>query len=103
MDRVHGIEPVKSAIFAPKAQIRRALEASGIPYTIVSSNFLDGWFLPSLAQPEPSTPHVPPRDKFIIIGDGNPKGISCIFFDYYLDVRCLFTLERRVSISYNFK
>ncbi|CAK9315903.1 unnamed protein product [Citrullus colocynthis] len=75
VDRVHGIEPVKSAIFAPKAQIRRALEASGIPYTIVSSNFLDGWFLPSLAQPEPSTPHVPPRDKFVIIGDGNPKAI----------------------------
>ncbi|XP_011658546.1 phenylcoumaran benzylic ether reductase POP1 isoform X2 [Cucumis sativus] len=74
VDRVRGVEPAKSA-FAAKAKVRRALEASRIPYTIVSSNFFDDWFLSSLAQPEPSTPPFPPRDRVFIIGDGNPKAI----------------------------
>lgn len=74
VDRVRAVEPAKSA-FAAKAQIRRALEASKIPYTIVSSNFFANWFLSSLAQPQPSTPPIPPTDKVIIIGDGNPKAI----------------------------
>lgn len=72
MDRVHAVEPAKTA-FEGKAKIRRLLEAEGIPHTIVSSNFFAGYFLPSLAQPGflPS----PPRDKVIILGDGNPKAI----------------------------
>lgn len=87
MDRVRGVEPAKSA-FAAKAKVRRALEASGIPYTIVSSNFLDDWFLSSLAQPEPSTPPFPPRDRVFIIGDGNPKG-NIFSFTIYLHVGCV--------------
>uniref|UniRef100_A0A2K2AV87 NmrA-like domain-containing protein n=1 Tax=Populus trichocarpa TaxID=3694 RepID=A0A2K2AV87_POPTR len=38
VDRVHAVEPAKSA-FATKANIRRAIEAQGIPFTYVSSNF----------------------------------------------------------------
>ncbi|CBI37665.3 hypothetical protein VitviT2T_003334 [Vitis vinifera] len=71
VDRVHAVEPAKTA-FATKAQIRRTIEAEGIPYTYVSSNFFAGYFLPSLSQPGATTP---PRDKVIILGDGNPKAV----------------------------
>ncbi|KAG5543185.1 hypothetical protein RHGRI_016062 [Rhododendron griersonianum] len=71
VDHVNAVEPAKTA-FALKAQIRRAIEAEGIPYTYVPSNFFAGYFLPTLAQPGLSAP---PRDKVTIPGDGNPKGI----------------------------
>lgn len=70
MDRVHAVEPAKTA-FATKAKIRRAVEAEGIPYTYVSSNFFDGYFLPNLSQTGATAPS---RDKIVIFGDGNPKG-----------------------------
>ncbi|XP_022726908.1 isoflavone reductase homolog [Durio zibethinus] len=71
VDRVHAVEPAKTA-FATKAKIRRAVEAEGIPYNYVSSNFFAGYFLPTLAQPAATAP---PRDKIVILGDGNPKAV----------------------------
>lgn len=71
VDRTNAVEPAKTA-FATKAKIRRAIEAEGIPYTYVSSNFFAGYFLPTLAQPGATAP---PRDKVVILGDGNPKAI----------------------------
>ncbi|KAK3026992.1 hypothetical protein RJ639_041753 [Escallonia herrerae] len=71
VDRTSAVEPAKTA-FATKAQIRRAVEAEGIPHTYVSSNFFAGYFLPTLSQPGATAP---PRDKVIILGDGNPKAI----------------------------
>jgi len=71
VDRVHAVEPAKTA-FASKAQIRRAIEAEGIPFTYVSANFFAGYFLPTLSQPGATAP---PREKVIILGDGNPKAI----------------------------
>ncbi|XP_048336901.1 phenylcoumaran benzylic ether reductase Pyrc5-like [Ziziphus jujuba] len=71
VDRVHAVEPAKSA-FATKAKIRRDIEAAGIPYTYVSSNFFAGYFLPTLAQAGVTAP---PRDKVVILGDGNPKAV----------------------------
>ncbi|CAK9134085.1 unnamed protein product [Ilex paraguariensis] len=71
VDRVHAVEPAKTA-FATKAKIRRAIEAEGIPYTYVSSNFFAGYFLPTLAQTGATAP---PRDKVVIQGDGNPKAV----------------------------
>ncbi|KAL6207447.1 hypothetical protein ACLB2K_018405 [Fragaria x ananassa] len=71
VDRVHAVEPAKSAL-AIKAQIRRAIEAEGIPYTYVSSNCFAGYFLPTLVQLGATSP---PRDKVTILGDGNPKAI----------------------------
>jgi uncharacterized protein YbjT (DUF2867 family) len=71
VDRTHAVEPAKTA-FATKAQIRRAVEAEGIPHTYVSSNFFAGYFLPTLAQPGATSP---PRDKVVILGDGNPKAV----------------------------
>uniref|UniRef100_A0A5B6ZF08 NmrA-like domain-containing protein n=1 Tax=Davidia involucrata TaxID=16924 RepID=A0A5B6ZF08_DAVIN len=71
VDHVHAVEPAKSA-FEVKAQIRRAVEAEGIPYTYVPANCFAGYFLPTLVQPGVTAP---PRDKAIILGDGNPKAI----------------------------
>ncbi|KAL5200426.1 hypothetical protein ABZP36_021629 [Zizania latifolia] len=71
VDRVRAVEPAKS-VFAVKARIRRAIEAEGIPYTYVSSNFFAGRFLPSLSQVGIKGL---PTDKVIILGDGNVKGV----------------------------
>uniref|UniRef100_A0ACD5V975 Uncharacterized protein n=1 Tax=Avena sativa TaxID=4498 RepID=A0ACD5V975_AVESA len=71
VDHVHAVEPAKS-VFGAKARIRRAIEAEGIPYTFVSSNFFAGRFLPSLAQIGVTGP---PADKVLILGDGNVKGV----------------------------
>lgn len=91
VDRVRGVEPAKSA-YSAKAKIRRALEGSGIPYTIVSSNFFADWFLSSLAQPQPPTPPLPPKHRVFILGDGNPKG-NIFSLTIYLHVgRLLFNL-----------
>lgn len=70
-DKSNAVEPAKFA-FAVKAQIRRAIEAEGIPYTYVASNYHAGYFLPSLVQPGATSP---PRDKVIIPGDGNVKAV----------------------------
>ncbi|XP_024030094.1 isoflavone reductase homolog TP7 [Morus notabilis] len=71
VDRSNAVEPAKS-VFGAKVQIRRAIEAEGIPYTYVSSNLFAGYFLPTLAQPGATAP---PRDKVVILGDGNAKAI----------------------------
>ncbi|CAN6178151.1 unnamed protein product [Urochloa humidicola] len=71
VDHVHAVEPAKS-IFAVKARIRRAIEAEGIAYTYVSSNFFAGRFLPSLGQVGVTGL---PKDKILILGDGNVKAI----------------------------
>uniref|UniRef100_A0A2P2JB15 Isoflavone reductase-like protein n=1 Tax=Rhizophora mucronata TaxID=61149 RepID=A0A2P2JB15_RHIMU len=71
VDRVHAVEPAKST-FEIKAQIRRAVEAAGIPFTFAPSNYFAGYFLPVLGQAGVTAP---PRDKVTILGDGNPKAI----------------------------
>ncbi|XP_045817397.1 phenylcoumaran benzylic ether reductase TP7-like [Trifolium pratense] len=70
-DRHHAVEPA-AGFLAQKAQIRRAIEAEGIPYTYVVSNAFAGYFLPTLAQQNVTAP---PRDKVVILGDGNVKGV----------------------------
>ncbi|CAI9765507.1 unnamed protein product [Fraxinus pennsylvanica] len=71
VDRAHAIEPAKS-MFGHKAQFRRFVEAEGIPYTFVSSNFFSGVFVRTLAQLNATAP---PRDKVVIFGDGNTKAV----------------------------
>ncbi|KAH6796234.1 hypothetical protein C2S51_037220 [Perilla frutescens var. frutescens] len=73
VDRTRAVEPAKSA-FEAKAKIRRAIEAEGIPYTYVSSNYFAGYSLPTLAQPGAFAPP-PPKDKVVIYGDGNAKAV----------------------------
>lgn len=70
VDRHHAVEPVTS-FFGQKVKIRRETEAAGIPYTYISSNFFAGYFLPTLGQQNVTAP---PRDKVVILGDGNVKG-----------------------------
>ncbi|KAK4477114.1 hypothetical protein RD792_016324 [Penstemon davidsonii] len=69
VDRVHAVEPAKS-MFEHKAQFRRLVEATGIPYTFISSNCFGGIFIKSLSQMDATAP---PRDKVVILGDGNTK------------------------------
>ncbi|KAE8704191.1 Isoflavone reductase-like protein [Hibiscus syriacus] len=71
VDLNNAIEPAKSA-FGIKAQIRRAIEAEGIPYTYVPANCFAAYFLPTLSQPGATSP---PRDKVVIQGDGNAKAV----------------------------
>ncbi|OMO75175.1 NmrA-like protein [Corchorus olitorius] len=77
-DRVHAVEPAKSG-FGIKAQIRRVIEAEGIPYTYLCSYSFAGYYLNNLSQLGATSP---PRDKVIIPGDGNPKAI----FNYEGDI-----------------
>ncbi|XP_043688429.1 phenylcoumaran benzylic ether reductase Pyrc5-like [Telopea speciosissima] len=71
VDNIHAVEPALS-MWNKKVKIRRTVEAERIPHTIVVSNFFAGHFLPSLAQTGATTP---PRDKVVILGDGNPRVI----------------------------
>ncbi|XP_074577000.1 phenylcoumaran benzylic ether reductase Betv6-like [Curcuma longa] len=71
VDRTNAVEPAKSMLDI-KVQIRRAVEASGIPYTYVSSNFFAGYFLPTLGQVGVTGL---PTDKVVILGDGDVKAV----------------------------
>ncbi|KAL0422774.1 UNVERIFIED_CONTAM: Phenylcoumaran benzylic ether reductase POP1 [Sesamum latifolium] len=55
-----------------KAEFRRLVEAAGVPFTYVSSNFFAGIFVRTLAQLDTTAP---PRDKVVILGDGNVKAV----------------------------
>lgn len=67
----HAIEP-GNVTFIDKREVRRAIEAAGIPYTYVSANCFAGYFVGSLAQLGRVTP---PTDRVCIYGDGNTKGM----------------------------
>ncbi|XP_057541213.1 phenylcoumaran benzylic ether reductase Betv6-like [Amaranthus tricolor] len=71
VDRTSAVEPAKST-FDVKVQIRRATEAAGIPYTFVSANLFAGYFIPTFSQPGATAP---PRDKVVILGDGNVTAV----------------------------
>ncbi|OVA07057.1 NmrA-like [Macleaya cordata] len=70
-DKVH-ISHLDHGFYSRKAEIRRIIEAEGIPYTYISCNFFTSYLLPSLIQPGLKTP---PRDKVRIFGDGNTKAV----------------------------
>nr|GMC85385.1 probable pinoresinol-lariciresinol reductase 3 [Ipomoea batatas] len=74
-----GLDPDKTRVsdldnnfYSNKAEIRRLVEAEGIPYTLVCCNFFTSYLLPSLVQPGLKAP---PRDKVSIFGDGTVKGV----------------------------
>ncbi|KAJ6346011.1 hypothetical protein OIU78_008625 [Salix suchowensis] len=70
-DRIQ-ISDMDYNFYLRKAEIRRLVEAEGIPYTYISCNFLMSYLLPSLVQPGLKTP---PRDKIRVFGDGNVKAV----------------------------
>lgn len=70
-DKTH-ISDMDQGFYSRKSEIRRLVEAEGIPYTYISCNFFTSYLLPSLVQPGLKAP---PRDKVTIFGDGNVKGV----------------------------
>ncbi|KAL3737490.1 hypothetical protein ACJRO7_019089 [Eucalyptus globulus] len=70
-DRNNAVEPAKTGL-AIKAKIRRLVEAEGIPYTHVASNSFGNFHLRTLSQLGATAP---PRDKVVILGDGNVKSV----------------------------
>ncbi|MCD7462820.1 putative pinoresinol-lariciresinol reductase 3 [Datura stramonium] len=58
--------------YSRKSEIRRIIEAEGIPHTYVCCNFFTSVLLPSLVQPGLKAP---PRDEVSIFGDGTAKGV----------------------------
>jgi hypothetical protein len=77
-DRIQ-ISDMDYNFYLRKAEIRRLVEAEGIPYTYISCNFLTSYLLPSLVQPGLKTP---PRDKIRVFGDGNVKGLLAKILNY---------------------
>ncbi|GAA0157397.1 oxidoreductase [Lithospermum erythrorhizon] len=72
VDRLQDpVEPAAS-FFSAKANIRRAIEAEGIPYTFVVANGFAGRFWPNLAQVNPSA-LIPDIEQVVAYGDGNSK------------------------------
>ncbi|XP_020217249.1 isoflavone reductase homolog A622-like [Cajanus cajan] len=71
LDNQRAVEPAAS-FFNKKLKIRRAIEAEGIPYTYICSYAFAGYFLANLGQQNLTAP---PRDKVVILGDGNVKGV----------------------------
>lgn len=77
-DKVH-LSGMDYGFYSRKAEIRRLIEAEGIPYTIILCNFFMSYLLPSLVQPGLKAP---PRDEVTVFGDGNTRGyISSVFTD----------------------
>ncbi|KAF8657084.1 hypothetical protein HU200_060422 [Digitaria exilis] len=71
VDRTGIVEPGKF-ILAGKVAVRRATEASGIPYTFAVAGYFAGYAyaLPNIGQ---VLAQGPPVDKAIVLGDGNTK------------------------------
>eukprot|EP01018_Ginkgo_biloba_P005981 Gb_41596 [translate_table: standard] len=75
-----GIDPSRmgeamepgNVTFIDKIEVRRAIEAAGIPYTYVSANCFAGYFVGGLAQLGRLTP---PSHSVVLYGDGNAKAI----------------------------
>jgi len=65
-----AVEPAAS-FFEAKAKIQRAIEYAGIPHTYISCYGFASYFLDTFAQEDATSP---PRDKVVILGDGNTKG-----------------------------
>ena len=68
--RTHAVDE-GHGLFDTKVQIRRTIEAEGIPHTFVVANFFTGHFLPTLSELRGITS---PIDTVVILGDGNTKG-----------------------------
>ncbi|TVU20943.1 hypothetical protein EJB05_30549, partial [Eragrostis curvula] len=66
----HMLEPARS-ILGAKFRVREALKVAGIPHTIISSNWTQGFLLPRAGDPEANGP---PATRVTILGDGKQQG-----------------------------
>jgi len=69
--RTHAVDEGHK-LFDTKVQIRRTIEAEGIPHTYVVANHLTRHCLPTLSELLGITS--PIIDTVVILGDGNTKG-----------------------------
>ncbi|CAO2209265.1 unnamed protein product [Urochloa humidicola] len=70
-DRSGAVEPIRSLIINSKAALRRAVEASGVPYTYAWTGYFFSYGLPGIGQ---VLARSPPVDKAVVVlGDGDGK------------------------------
>ncbi|TKW12958.1 hypothetical protein SEVIR_5G069500v4 [Setaria viridis] len=70
-DRSGAVEPIRSLIINPKAAVRRAVEAAGVPYTYAWTGYFFGYGLPGIGQVLSQSP---PVDKpAVVLGEGGSK------------------------------
>ncbi|KAF7825009.1 eugenol synthase 1-like [Senna tora] len=67
-DKVKGLPPFETFL-EKKREIRRAIEAAGIPYTFVSANCFAAYFINFLLRPHQNDPNI------LVYGDGEAKAI----------------------------
>ncbi|TVU20939.1 hypothetical protein EJB05_30545, partial [Eragrostis curvula] len=86
------LEPARS-ILGAILRVREALKVSGIPHTIISSNWIQGFLLPRAGDPEANGP---PETRVTILGDGkkqvffiNEKDMSAVTIKAVEDPRTL--------------
>uniref|UniRef100_A0ACD5TRH7 Uncharacterized protein n=1 Tax=Avena sativa TaxID=4498 RepID=A0ACD5TRH7_AVESA len=80
VERVHTVDPVAS-LYAGKVNLRRLIEAEGIPHTYVCCNGFAETYLPSIGDVT-AVGSGPPSDKIIVLGDGDTKGKLASFSLY---------------------
>lgn len=70
-DSSGAVDPLRSLIINPKAALRRAVEAAGVPYTYAWTGYFFGYGLPGIGEVLSQTP---PADKpAVVLGDGGSK------------------------------
>ncbi|PUZ56330.1 hypothetical protein GQ55_5G287400 [Panicum hallii var. hallii] len=86
------LEPARS-ILGAKRRVREAVRAAGIPHTIISSNWFQGFLLPRAGNPEANGP---PDNSVTIFGDGklqvffvNEKDMAAVAMKAVEDPRTL--------------
>ncbi|OEL25281.1 Isoflavone reductase-like protein [Dichanthelium oligosanthes] len=76
VDRLHTVDPAAS-LYAVKANLRRLIEAEGIPHTYVSCNSFAETYLPSIGDVT-TIGAGPPASKITFLGDGDAKVVFVV-------------------------
>ncbi|KAM0927501.1 hypothetical protein ACQ4PT_002916 [Festuca glaucescens] len=76
IERVHTVDPVAS-LYAKKVDLRRLIEAEGIPNTYVCCNGFAETYLPSIGDVK-TVSAGPPSDKITVLGDGDVKAVFVV-------------------------
>ncbi|KAK3160096.1 hypothetical protein QOZ80_1BG0055140 [Eleusine coracana subsp. coracana] len=76
VDRINTVDPAKS-LYAVKANLRRLIEAEGIPHTYVTCNSFAETYLPSIGDVT-AVGAGPPSNKITVLGDGNSKAVFMV-------------------------
>ncbi|KAK3163652.1 hypothetical protein QOZ80_1AG0006410 [Eleusine coracana subsp. coracana] len=76
VDRLNTVDPAKS-LYAVKANLRRLIEAEGIPHTYVACNSFAETYLPSIGDVT-AVGAGPPSNRITVLGDGNSKAVFMV-------------------------